>query len=246
MTVSDLRFTDANEAEVENYRPLCGLAVTSCLFAVGAPLAVFSAYLLVLPPAGAVLALAALRRNRASGDLFSGRRLAIAALVISCFFGAWATAQWLGRPWVISSQARRFTDEWLQLLVDGKVHEAYQWSLAPGGRLAPSISLEAFYERNAEAAQNTDAFFAMLPFKTDAKTSLLKSFRFVGNDSVATGASGEDLIVHRYEIVHDKAGTLRNDVLLLTVIRHPPDDENFVHWQVREARGPAVNFFDAK
>jgi hypothetical protein len=243
MTVTDLQFTGADEPEVENYRPLCGLAVTSCLFAIGAPLAVFSTYLLVLPPAGAAFAVAALRRIRASGDLLSGRRLAIAALALSCFFGAWATVQWLGRPWVVSSQARRFTDEWLQLLVDGKVHEAYQWSLAPGSRLAPSISLETFYDKNAEAAQSIDAFFAMLPFKTNAQMSLLRSFRYVGNDSVTATPAGENLIVHRYEFDHDKNGELKTDVVLLTVMRYPPDEENFVHWQVREVRAPRLDLF---
>ena len=76
----------------------------------------------------------------------------------------------------------------------------------------------------------------MMPFTTDAQGSSLKSFRFLGNDSVTTVESVEDHIVHRYEVVHEKDGQMKTDVLLLTVVRFPPADSGFVHWQVRENR----------
>jgi hypothetical protein len=64
----------------------------------------------------------------------------------------------------------------------------------------------------------------------------------LGNDSVTKGGEGEDLVVHRYEISHEKQGQEKTDILLLTIARFPPGETGFVHWQVREVGVHNPNF----
>jgi hypothetical protein len=235
MTASDLQFTNSEEPQVEDYRPLSGLAVTSFVLGLGSILAVISSYLVVLPPVAGLLAILALRQIRASGEELSGRRLANAALVLACFFGAWGVVQHFGRPWVISSQARRFCDGWLQLVVDGNVLEAYQWTMPPENRLASSVPLGPFYEVHTAAKKALDDYFKMLPFRLDAEGSGLRSSRYLGNQSVALQETGEHLVSHRYQIMHERDGKPRTDVLIFNIVRFPPTEEKVIHWRLRDS-----------
>jgi hypothetical protein len=196
------------------------------------PLGIASAYLLAVPFAGAVLAAASLRRIRASGDELSGRRLAMAGLMFCCFFGAWAIAQDVGRRWVISEQARQFSDGWLQLMVEGKSLEAYQWKLDPNDRGAAAPALEQQYEGGPEEARRS--YLASLPFRADDQGSALREFRFLRNESVTEMDTGEDVVIHRYEIVHEKNGKAVVETVLMNVRRIPDSSAAAVYWQLGE------------
>jgi hypothetical protein len=238
MTASELQSMAEHAPEIESYRPLCGLAVTAFLLGLLAPLGIASAYLLLVPLAGALLAAASLRRIRASGDEFSGRRLALVGLLFSCFFGAWAVAQDVGRGWILSQEARRFCDSWLQLMVDGKTTEAYEWRRDPGERLGSDASLEQYYEHESQAADSRNAFWAMLPFHADHRGSALREFQFLGNYSVTAEEFGVHIIVHRYRITYEKNGKPMTALVRVTVKRMPLESSDTVFWQLQDVQAP--------
>jgi hypothetical protein len=236
MSASDLRFTSEQEPHVENYHPLCGLAVASLVLGILSPLAVINLYWVAAPLLSVVLALAALRRIRSSGGELSGRRLAVAALAIACFFATWAMSRDVGRRWILARDAREFCDAWLRQMVEGNVLEAYQWALDPGDRVAADVPLEAYYQRNEEAANNLEVYYGVLPFKADDKTSALREFRYLGTENVMTAETGEDLIVLRYELIHDVDGEPKSDVVLITTRRLHLVGSKFVHWKMGDLR----------
>jgi hypothetical protein len=238
MTASELQSMTEHEPEIESYRPLCGLAVTAFLLGLLAPLGIASAYLLLVPLAGALMAAASLRRIRASGDEFSGRRLALAGLLFSCFFGAWGIAQDVGRGWILSQEARRFCDAWLQLMVDGKTTEAYEWRRDPSERLGSDAALEKYYEHETQAADSRSSFFTMLPFYADKQRSTLREFRYLGNDSVTADEFGAHTIVHRYQITYEKNGKPVTGMVRMTVKRIPDPSSNAVYWQLQDIQAP--------
>lgn len=234
MPASDLPFSAAEEPQVENYRPLSGLAVTAILLGLLSPLGIVGQYALVLPILGTVVSVAALRRIRASEGELSGRRLALAGLTLSLFFGAWATTQLVGRRWLLSHEARRFCDQWLQLVQEDRTREAFQWTLEPERRVAPSIPLDTIFDENEEARKALREFFYDAPFPADDQGSALRDFQYLRNQSIATDSTGEEMIFHRYRLTFEKDGKVETAETVLYVTRSLPSETGVIHWQVRD------------
>ncbi len=240
MPDSDLHFASAEEPQAEDYRPLSGLAVVAALLGVLSPIGIAAPFLLFVPVAGAATAVAALARIRNSGGELSGRRLALAGLTLSLFFGAWSVTQDLGRRWILARQAREFCDGWLGLMQGGKVFEAHQWVREPSERFGSTADYKIVYEQTEEAREALESYLATLPFDATMQGTALRDFRYLGNESITYAEMlDEYLIVHRYEIVAEKDGKPRTDVVLLSVRRPPPNEDAFVHWQLREIQRAA-------
>ncbi len=240
MSEPELHFAAAQEPQAEEYRPLSGLAVTAALLGLLSPLGIAAPFLLVIPVGGILFALAALARIRSSAGELSGRRLALFGLALAVFFGVWATTQDLGRRWVLAWQARQFCDGWLQLMQDGKVCEAHQWVRAPEDRFGATADYRLIYEQTESAREELNSFLATLPFDATMDGSSLRSFRYVGNDNITyADMLNEYVIVHRYEVVAEKDGKPRTDLILLTVRRMASNNDNFVHWQLRQVQRAA-------
>ncbi len=245
MVVHESHFTSQGEPLVEKYRPLSASAVIALVLGLISPVGVFAAYLLVVPLAGAAVAMTALARIANSEDAYSGRRLAVIGLLFSLYFGGWGIAQHWGTQWMIARQARACTDGWLQLLVEDKPLDAFRWNMAPEQRIAPGLPLAEFYAQNAEPRRAAEQFLSIIPFPTDMQSSSLKSFRYLGNESITMQELGDQSIENRYEVTFEKDGETRTEKVNIRITRIPTFKEGEVHWVVNDIRvvEPKANQF---
>jgi hypothetical protein len=121
--------------EESNYRTPSVLAIVSLILGLAAPLALFAPLVLLIPIAGALLALMAIRQiNASDGALFGraaasiGLALSIAAIV-AVFTRSALTEQLLSR------QARATASQWFDFLQAGDLQKAFDLTVA--SRQAP-------------------------------------------------------------------------------------------------------------
>jgi hypothetical protein len=236
-TAPETRFTSEQEPQAEKYRPLSGLAVTAFLLGLLSPAAILGMYALVIPILGAGLAAAAVWRIHAGREDLSGRRLALVGLALSLFFAAWPIAESVGRQWLVAREAKQFCDGWLQLLKDGKVHEAHQWTLAPGERVPESLPLDTYYRDSESSQEAARQFFNLTPVPLGESGSVLREFRYLGNESIVRDTySAEVVVTHRYAISYLAEGDARTGEATLRVARIESEETSVVFWTLREFR----------
>jgi hypothetical protein len=141
----DSRFS-SNEAEaLVEYEPIDRLALTALLLGIGSVVALIHPLLWALPILTIVLAVFALRRIRVQRRQ-SGRSLALWGLGFALLFGSCAATWTISVNYLMSSQARKCCDTWLNLLRDGDLYKAHQLTMRYEERLAMDESLEQFYQ----------------------------------------------------------------------------------------------------
>jgi hypothetical protein len=186
--------------DVPTYRAISPLAVVACVLAALSPLALAHPVLWIVPAAAVVLATWALRLISRHADRLVGRRAALAGLAIALFFGAWAPTRLALQRVVLPRQARHFAQYWFDLVRNGRVYEAHQWTRPPGFRLPSDVDLRQAYESDADAKEDLRKFLRSEPidplvrFGTAAEVRFVKTLDLEGN-------SRKSLSVLRFEIV---------------------------------------------
>jgi hypothetical protein len=130
-----------------DYRPISGLAVASLIVALlfagilvlgvvlsaltHAPLPEFVLWFLPLPLAGAALALVATWQIHRSQGTRAGLATAKWGGLLSVFLGVIYLTLLATTEWVIGSEARTFTDQWLRTVAEGKLEHAFVKTMEP-------------------------------------------------------------------------------------------------------------------
>jgi len=125
-------FDDSPDAEVTEYRAVCGLAVVGSIAGIAAALAMVHPVLWAVPAAGIVLSVAALWRI--DRDALVGRKAAVAGLILSVLFGSIAPADWFTYRRLVDGEAKRFGIQWFDLLRRGEMLKSYQLKEPPDSR----------------------------------------------------------------------------------------------------------------
>lgn len=238
--------------DVQLYRPLSRLAVLAFALALTSPLALFHPLLWLLPVAAVCVAVAALVAIAGSDQTMAGRWLAVAALSLGAFFGGWAPAQQWTRQALLHRHGRQFAAEWLELVRDGKLHQAHQLHLPYADRLPPGDSLERFYQQDdptlmatAEGALPTtpaDDFrrlFQAPPLRDLVKLGRRGSLRYVGSARPAYGGGAhEEFVSEQFVLEYSQDGAERKLPLVVTLKRTWDDSRN-AYWQVEDVTRPA-------
>ncbi|MGD9635672.1 MAG: hypothetical protein AB7G28_05705 [Pirellulales bacterium] len=134
--------------EESNYRTPSVLAIVSLILGLAAPLALFAPLVLLIPIAGALVALMAIRQIIASDGALFGRAAANIGLALSIAAIAAAFARTALTEQFLSRQARATADQWFDLLRAGDVQQAYD--LTVGSRQAPPKAPPGSHEAETE------------------------------------------------------------------------------------------------
>ena len=145
-----VRFSESEQQELEDYRPLSRVALVSFLVGWTSALALAHLVFCIFPVAGVVLALMAMWQLRSPENKQSGRMLAVFGLGLSLLFASWAIAREASRDLHLYGQARVFAANWFELLRQGKVQEAHQLVMSEQGRAAQGVPLGEHYAVSVE------------------------------------------------------------------------------------------------
>jgi len=128
---ADLRSTSVvGLDEDSNYRTPSLLAIVSLVLGITSPVALFAPLLLVIPIAGLLLALMAVRRISSSDGLLIGRTAACIGLALSVASIAAVMTRSRMTEQLLSRQARVTANEWFALLQSGEVEQAFELTSA--------------------------------------------------------------------------------------------------------------------
>lgn len=149
-------FDDAS-ADVP-YRAPSVLAIAAFLLGILSPLAFVHPVVWVLPAVGVGVALAALARIKQSDGALIGRPAAVAGLLLALTFGLAAPVYAVSRTIWLEHRAQQVSEQFFQLLREGRKYEAHQLTLHPDLRFPPGSAYEGAYEESGEAQKSLDKF----------------------------------------------------------------------------------------
>lgn len=232
--------TDPRQAEfssneidtVEAYRPVNRLAIASLIIGLASAAALLNPLLWGLPVLAAVLALVALLQIGRSHGEQRGAILAKVGFGAAMLFASWSLSWYMTDYYVLTSQARVYGDEWINLVREGRIYEAHQLALPGSQRAKNETSITELYE-TVLRERHDDPDKANTPPKPASREEeamrreLPMAFReFVGGDPmkqlVAIGKNWQ----FRFErVVSLSKSDLRNSVINLEYEINYTEDE---------------------
>jgi hypothetical protein len=242
--LSPSRFSLAESDELGGYHALSWLAVTALVLGLASCTVLLSARLCLIPILGMIFAVAALRSLAVNQPRLIGRKAALGGLVLAAAFGAWGVTQEIGRQVVISGQARRHAQHWLELVQAGRILEADQLHQPQDSRQPPETRLEVFYKQDSEARGRMDAFFQQPALKKIAAVGPLGTFRYERDEGMASEQVAQmpmDYISQHFVLEYEEDGQPRSLPFLVTLTRLVNRATGEVRWDLREVALPRPN-----
>lgn len=219
-----------SEPELTQYRAISYWSVATLLAGLAAPLALIGPLLWWVPLVTIPLAILAFRQLQQPDPRYVGKAAAVCGLCLAALFLPWSVAQRLSRESYLSAEARRFSDEYLQLLLAGQTREAHQIQSPASRRMEPGSDLVAYYEASAEPGRDLVAYTKLEPVASlvGQQGKLELEFAEVSRH-VVEGLT--DYVTVRYEITR---GTIpgSSGSLWVSVKRERHHDSLASDWQI--------------
>jgi hypothetical protein len=215
----------AEARQFAEYRVLSGWAVWSLVLGVLSPLALVNAVLWTLPLAGMACAVVALQATGQEG--VSGRRLAWFGLVASIFFFCAATTQFLASDRFRLRKAQHLAELWIDLVQEGRLNEAHQWTLSSELRVERLELLSAFYAENAEQDQKRKEYFRKAGLRELAEWGTSAQV-----DCISAKRTQADPSNQTFEFDYHVSQNTQAVRLSLRVIRRRYADIRLVTWRI--------------
>lgn len=219
-----------SEPELTQYRAISFWAVATLIAGLAAPLALIGPLLWWVPLVTIPLAVLAFRQLRQPDPRYVGQMAAVVGICSAALFFGWAVTQRISREARIAHEAQQLADDYLELILAGKIPEAHQIQTSAARRQANEANLAAFYEAQVEAGRDLKAFRDNEPVKSlsGQQGKIELQLAEVVRHSV-DGLS--DYCTLRYEIT---AGQIpgSNGSLWVTVKRDSHADTPGSDWQV--------------
>ena len=159
--------TQVDETQVVESHDVCMTGIVGGVVAFLAPLAVFSYYCWVVPLVAICLCLFAIVRMALHRTPMIGRRLAVFGLLCSTLFGTAGVVNEVTFHHCQIQTARKFADQWLTLMLEGREMEAIDLRRAPLTRVREAGLVQRYQEteKTREEFQN---------FQKEAPVQLLR------------------------------------------------------------------------
>jgi hypothetical protein len=190
------------EKEIESYRTICVSAFCGLGLGLLSLLAFAYSLMWVLPVAGVLVSVIALRRIAREPDRLVGRRAALIGLAVSVLIGIGVPTQALTHRWVVLYQSERFAGEWFTHLRDGNPHMALELTREIKKRRPMGEGLWQVYRNNpsdAEALRKyiRDPLVAALLVLGDSAT--VRHYQTVSFVPIDVGDAIEEMFAVTYE-----------------------------------------------
>jgi hypothetical protein len=230
-------FSEFEADNLTQYRPISRAALAALAAGVLSITAVVSPAMLWLPIVSVLLAIVALRIVAASQDEVLGRKTAVLGLLLGTLFGAWGLTKFLTYQHSLYQQARVHAEAWIDLVQEGRLHEAHQLHLMQRDREMPGVSLQTHYEQNVDSRDALQAFFAKPPLDAIVTLGRRGQVRFLGNEgtSVYDMMGGKvHLVKLRFALDREVDGALKSTPFILAIGRGRFRDAPEARWNVQE------------
>jgi hypothetical protein len=221
-------FHDDDPEQSADYRSLSALAVIGLLIGLASPLCFGAPLLMIIPAAGIVVSLIALRQIANSEGALAGRWVATLGLVLSVVFLCAPTARATAIRLLRTSQADSFARDWLSALVAGKTDYAFRLSSdsthppappEPGRTTPPPNAFENFKGLPIVAALSAAG--------ADA------DIRFVETTAFDPQGFQRVFVRERYDVVPKSGGADAKPIeVSLTLLRSKLPSEGRARWMV--------------
>ena len=157
-------------------------------------------------------------------------------MTVALLFGAWAVSQYLADRMVVYRESRLVAEEWLRLVLDGKVDVAHQAMLAPNNRQSPAMPLDEFYQHDEKASSQKERFFSISPASDLVALGSGGQIRFVRNVSQEAGVGSSRFIQQEFAI--GATNTQEPIHVVVSIKRTVRDGLGRIGWQVAEIYDP--------
>ena len=168
-------------ADSNDYRAISTSGVLSLGLGVLSFTALIFPLFWIFPVLGFLLALLSLRRIGKSDSHLTGRRVAVAGLLLSLLFGSMATTRYSMRQFIINNQAEDFATLWFTLFQEGSLLKAHQLSMDPKFRLRDDVLLNEQYENDVTLKETLNKFVEEELIKTLVTQQDRATYRLVAN-----------------------------------------------------------------
>lgn len=226
-------FSDATEAELPEYRALSGLAVVGFLLALSSALSFVYLGLVFLGAAAALCCVIALIRISASPTELSGRRLAIAGLVLAVFWTASGLAREVTRQRLLDVHSRKFAIHWFDYLKKGEPQKAFELKSAGSTRRPLDDTLWDHFLSSRTEYEAIEEFVS----KPEVRALLVLGDRAQVRHYAFDGAGSVD-VAQIYAVTYEDHGTKKSFLVRLTLKRSRFPSHNVSAWQIGSTYAP--------
>jgi hypothetical protein len=140
---------------------------------------------------------------------------------------------------VIPRHVRPFADYWLNLLREGRIQEAHQWTVPPAYRVPAQVDLNEFYESDSDAKGDLEVFLEDKVIRALARLGRAASPRFVRTVEV-DGNGKQSRTILDYEVTSSDSSVEPFDVRMIIQRTLDPSDRS-VQWRVVEIYSRALD-----
>lgn len=150
---------DIDEADLE-YRPLSLLAVFGLILGLFSVVAIVAPPGWIVPAAGALASAIAILRINSNQNRLAGRGVAVIGLCLSLWLGTWAPTKYFVDRYYLAAQARAFTVEWLEAIMQNELEKAHQGTLQFRYRQPHNTDLKQHYSTSEIDKSDMQEYFA--------------------------------------------------------------------------------------
>ena len=234
-SVPDVHITDSEDAERAAYRALAGQAVLGLIFGLLSPLALVDPMLWWIPALGVVLSVWALRRIKKS-DSLTGRKMAVAGLMLSLLFAAAAPTDLLAYRRMVRNEARQFSSLWFQFLIHDEPQKAHQLTQSPVMRHFLDDHLWAFYRSDPRLRQQLENYVKIPLVHTLLALGPKAQVRFYDTADQTQDGDG-DMVTQLYAVTYEEDGEKKSFLVALEMMRQKLATGE-AGWHIHQASGP--------
>ena len=218
------------DPQEQPYRSLSQSAIAALILGLLSVVALLHPVLWSVPMTAAALSLLALFNIRRRAEL-TGHRMATAALLLAALFGTCAPTRHFVRKQLILRDARKYSLQWLEMVRQNRLDDAYQLRLPYYERKAPDQTYKQFYAQNPDVEYAVTHGFKESPLKEIIAAGETGRFTFVANVDCSRIAR-DDYATLRYRL--DDAKRAAPLLIHITLKRSYVKPLREFHWQLHD------------
>ena len=160
----------------------------------------------------------ALRRIRRSEPGLTGRKMALAGLLLSLAFLAAAPTDWFAYRWRVRREAAEFAGSWLHFLTTDEPQKAFQLTLPPAGRQPLDDRLWAVYRDTPKLRQGLENYVKVPLVRTLLALGPKARVRFFDTAGQTSG-DREDVVELIYAVSYEEQGEQKSFLVAVQMVR---------------------------
>jgi hypothetical protein len=228
--------SDAQEADITEYRAISGLAVVGVIVGLLAPLALMHPLLGFLPATGIVVSALALKRILQASPALIGRKAALLRLGLSLLFGAMAGADWFTYRLLVDWEARKFAHHWYEFLRQGEPLKSAQLREHPGARLPLDERIADHYVAGSEDYRYVQDYLRRPEVRSLLALGPKADFRYYDTERQYR-CGGADCIQQVYAVTTEEGGRKTSYFVRLILKRLSYPETGRAYWQLLSTQG---------